>query len=307
MRHIAREISYASGARSRGGRTVVRVMENVTGRLSLLRRADGYQEEVEAGRDFWEVMCDRYGLGLRVVGGRLEDIPESGPLVVVANHPYGILDGLMMGRILSQRRRGDFRVLAHRVFCQSPDLKRVILPISFDETREAAALNLETRAEALRYLAAGGAIGVFPGGTVSTAARPFERPFDPGWRAFTARMVARSGATVVPIFFSGQNSRLFQLASHLHYTLRLGMFIREFRSRVGSDVELVVGQPIPPEALAPLRADSKAMMDFLRKATYDLSPSPIAGGRMGHEFEAKYRRGRDRRAGGEAHGSGDFR
>lgn len=307
MRHIARDISYAHGARSRGGRTVVRVLENVTGRLSLIRRASGYQDEVADGRDFWEVMCDRYGLSLRVIGGNLDDIPAEGPLVVVANHPYGILDGLMMGRILSHRRGGDFRVLAHQVFCQSPDLERVILPISFDETKEAARINLETRAEALRYLGAGGAIGIFPGGTVSTAARPFERPFDPGWRAFTAKMVARSQATVVPIFFTGQNSRLFQLASHLHYTLRLGMFIREFRARVGSAVEVVVGQPIPSEALAPFRSDSKAMMDFLRKATYDLSPSPLAGGRMGHEFEAKYRRDRDRRAGGEAHGSGDFR
>ncbi|MCC5975009.1 MAG: lysophospholipid acyltransferase family protein [Rubellimicrobium sp.] len=307
MRHIARDITYAHSARSRGGRTLVRVMENVTGRLSLIRRARGYEAEIASGRDFWEVICDRYGLNLRVIGGALDSIPAEGPLVVVANHPYGILDGLMMGRILSARRGGDFRVLANDVFCRSPDLERVVLPISFDETKEAARLNLETRAEALRYLGAGGGIGVFPGGTVSTAARPFEQPFDPGWRAFTAKMVAKSGATVVPIFFTGQNSRLFQLASHLHYTLRLGMFIREFRSRLGSDVEVVVGQPLAPEVLGPFRADSKAMMDFLRKATYDLSPGPAAGGRMGHEFEARYRRGRDRRAGGDAHGSGDFR
>ena len=179
-------------------------MENATGRVRLIRRAKGYQDEVAQGRDFWEVMVERYGLRLDVVGGALTDIPREGPLVVVANHPYGILDGLMLGHILSVTR-GDFRILAHRVFRRAEDLDRVILPISFDETKEAVQQNLETRKEALRYLGAGGAIGIFPGGTVSTAAKPFRRPMDPGWRSFTARMIAKSGATVVPIYFDGHN------------------------------------------------------------------------------------------------------
>lgn len=298
-RHIARDISYASSATSRGGRAVVRMLENATGRIGLIRRAEGYDREVAAGRDFWKVICDRYGLTLDVVGGDLAHIPATGPLVVVANHPYGILDGLMMGRILSERRGGDFRVLAHRVFRKSPDLERVILPINFDETKEAARENLETRAEALRYLGAGGAIGIFPGGTVSTAARPFDKPMDPGWRTFTAKMIARSDAVVVPVFFEGQNSRLFQLASHVHYTLRLGMLIREFRARLGTRVRVVIGDPVPRAQLEALRGDPKALMDFLRRSTYDLSPRPLPSNRLGHEFEAKYR--------GASHGGGDLR
>jgi putative hemolysin len=293
QRHIARDISYASSASSRSGRAVIRVIENATGRLKLIRRAEGYDREVAQGRDFWEVICDRYGLSLDVVGGSLANIPESGPLVVVSNHPYGILDGLMMGRILSERRGGDFKVLAHRVFRKSPDLERVILPISFDETKEAAQDNLATRAEALRYLGAGGAIGIFPGGTVSTAARPFDKPMDPGWRTFTAKMIARSEATVVPVFFEGQNSRLFQIASHVHSTLRLGMLIREFRTRMGTPVRVVIGEPIAREALDARRGDAKALMDFLRRSTYDLSPRPLPSNRLGHEFEAKYRKTSD--------------
>ena len=288
-RHIARDFSYASGAASRPARAMIRVMENATGRLFLIQRAQGYDREVAQGRDFWGVMCDRYGLTLDVIGGSLGNIPREGPLVVVANHPYGILDGLMMGRILSERRGGDFRVMAHRVFCRSADLERVVLPINFDETKAAARENLETRAEALRYLSTGGAIGVFPGGTVSTAARPFDRPLDPSWRVFTARMIARTQPVVVPIFFDGHNSRLFQIASHVHYTLRLGMLIREFRTRVGTPVRVVVGDPVPQAGLAAYRGNPKALMDFLRKSTYDLSPGPLPSDRLGHEFEAKYR------------------
>ncbi|KPP84786.1 MAG: putative hemolysin [Rhodobacteraceae bacterium HLUCCA08] len=267
---------------------MIRVMENATGRLRLIRKARGYDQEVGQGRDFWQVICQRYGLRLEVIGGTLDAIPAKGPLVLVANHPYGILDGLMMGRILSERRAGDFRILAHRVFRRSPDLERVILPIDFDDTKEAARANLETRRAALDYLEQGGAIGIFPGGTVSTSARPFSRPMDPKWRNFTAKMIARSDAQVVPIYFDGHNSRLFQIASHLHYTLRMGMLIREFRARMKSPVRVVVGRPIPPERLDPYRGDPKAMMDFLREATYELSPDPVPPGDLGHEFEAKY-------------------
>ena len=130
-------------------------------------------------------MVDRYGLSLNVVGGALDNIPQDGPLILIANHPYGILDGLMMGHVLSTVRR-DFRILAHSVFKKADDLNRVLLPISFDESKDAMKLNLETRKDALDYLGQGGAIGVFPGGTVSTGVNMFSKPMDPCWRSFTA-------------------------------------------------------------------------------------------------------------------------
>jgi len=288
-RQIARDITYATSAQTRGGRAMIRVMENATGRLKLIRKAKGYADDVAAGRDFWEVITERYNLSLDVVGGSLANIPAEGPLVLVANHPYGILDGLMMGRILSERRGGEFRILAHRVFRKSPDLERVILPISFDETREATKLNVATRAEALRYLNGGGAIGIFPGGTVATAPKPFSAPMDPAWRTFTAKMIAKSEATVVPIYYQGHNSRLFQLASHLHYTLRMGMLIREFKSRVGQPVRVVIGEPVDRAELDSRRNDPRELMDFLRRTTYGLSPTPIEVSRLGHEYEDKWK------------------
>jgi len=283
-RHIARDISYAYSAQTRGGRAMIRTMENLTGRVGLIRRAKGYEREVSQGRCFWEVIVERYGLSLDVVGGSLAQIPRDGPLILIANHPYGILDGLMMGHILN-RTRGDFRILAHKIFRKAPDLERVILPVSFDETREAVALNLATRKSALSYLGQGGAIGIFPGGAVSTAARPFSRPLDPGWRGFTARMIARSGATVVPVYFDGHTSRLFQLASHLHYTLRMGLLIKEFKARVDTPVQAVIGAPIPRADLAAHAGDTKSLMAFLRQRTYDLSPDPVAASEIGFEFD----------------------
>ncbi|NHQ72987.1 acyltransferase [Roseovarius gahaiensis] len=283
-RQIARDISYAHSARSKGGRAMIRTMENLTGRIGLIKRARGYEQEIAQGRDFWQVMVERYGLTLDVVGGSLDSIPRDGPLILIANHPYGILDGLMMGHILSQTR-GDFRILAHHVFRKAEDVSRIILPISFDDTKEAVKLNLDTRKRALEYLGQGGAIGIFPGGTVSTAAKPFAQPMDPGWRGFTARMVAKSNATVVPVYFDGHTSRLFQVASHLHYTLRMGLLIKEFRKRVDTSVRVVVGNPIGRDALGAHAGDSKSLMAFLRHKTYELAPRPVDPMAVGFEYE----------------------
>jgi putative hemolysin len=282
---MTRDITYATSARTRSGRALIRMLENTTGRLSLIRRAQGYEAEVARGTPFWDVMVERYGLSLDIVGGALDNIPASGPLILIANHPYGILDGLILGHILS-RTRGDFRILANSVFGRAEALTNILLPISFDATKEATQLNIDTRATALRYLGEGGAIGIFPGGTVSTAATPFGEPMDPSWRNFTAKMVAKSNATVVPVFFEGRNSRLFQIASHLHYTLRLGLLLKEFRARTDAPVRLVIGKPIARETLG---TDPTAMMESLRRATYALSPRPLRSYDPGYEFEARYR------------------
>lgn len=290
MRHpsAAQDISYSHSAASKGGQALIRLMENTTGRLKLIKRAQGYETEVAAGRNFFDVMVERYGLTLEILQGALADIPRDGPLILIANHPYGILDGLMMGHILSQIR-GDFRLLANAVFKKSEDLSRAVLPISFEESKTALALNLETRKRALGYLAQGGAIGIFPGGTVSTALRPFARPMDPGWRGFTARMIAKSDATVVPMYFEGHTSRLFQIASHTHPTLRMGLLIKEFSQRVDTPVRASIGKPVARDVLNGFATDSKAMMDFLRKATYDLSTDPEKSFDLGYEFEERHR------------------
>lgn len=281
--HVVRDVSYSHSAETRGGRAVIRAMENLTGRIRLIKRARGYEDEIAAGRDFWLVMAERYGLSLDIRRGSLGDIPREGPLVMIANHPYGILDGLMMGLILSRTRR-DFRILANSVFRKAEDLNRFVLPVSFDETREALQTNLETRRRSLDLLAQGGAIGIFPGGAVATAAKPFSQPMDPGWRGFTAKMVCKSRAAVIPLFFEGQNSRMFQIASHMHQTLRVGLLIKEFGRRVDTPVKVSLGKPLGRDVLDPLAKDPKSLMEFLRHKTYELSPEPVDSRSVGYEW-----------------------
>jgi putative hemolysin len=278
-----REISYAITARTRRGRLLIRTVENATGRLKLIRRARGYDKDVANGGNFWDVVPDKFKISLDVISGSLDNIPKTGPVLVLANHPFGILDGLMLGQIMS-RTRGDFRILAHKIFAKAEDINDCILPISFDETREAMATNLKTRKIALEYLKQGGAVGVFPGGSVSSPSRMFGFPMDPAWRTFTAKMVARSGATVVPVFFEGHNSRRFQIFGKLNRTMRTALLINEFKRRINRPVRVAIGEPLDAAATATYAKDPTAMMDFLRTKTYDLSPRPVNTEEYGRDF-----------------------
>ena len=263
---------------------VIRGLETLTGRPALLRRARGHDAAISQGAAFREEMARRYGLVPEILRGSLDLIPATGPVVVVANHPYGILDGLMLSLLLNRVRPDGFKVIANDVFLRAPDLAEVILPVSFSETREAQEINLRMRRAALACLAGGGLIGVFPGGAVSTPAKPFGPARDPRWRGFSAKLIRQSGATVVPVHFEGANSRLFHLASHLHATLRLGLLVREFKSRVDRPVRLSIGQPIPPEEIAACSGTQSDLMGWLRARTYATGETH---GDMGFDFDTQ--------------------
>ena len=270
---VARDISYATSTDGLIGQLFIRSVENITGRLSLIKRAKDYDKEVANGRNFWEVIVERYNLRINLFKGSLNDIPKEGPVVIVSNHPFGILDGLLLGYILSKTRK-DFKIIANRVFRKAKDLDQVVLPISFDENREGNLQNINTRNEAIRFLKAGGIVGIFPGGTVATSAKLFSRPLDPFWKRFTSKLILKSDATVVPIFFGGTNSRLFQIASHMSYNLRMALLIREFGLKVDRKADIAIGKKISSKYLQRYSKDLDGMMEYLRIQSYSLSNDP---------------------------------
>jgi putative hemolysin len=138
------------------------------------------------------------------------------------------------------------------------------------------AANIKARAEARSYLRAGGCVVVFPAGGASTTPKPWsKKAIDLEWKTFTAGLIAQTKSPVLPIYFAGQNSRLFQVASHVSMTLRLSLFFKEVYDRIGSEVRLRVGHVIPHSELE--KMDRKEFMQYLRTVTYDmatLTPEP---------------------------------
>ncbi len=180
-------------------------------------------------------------------------IPRTGPLLFIANHPFGIIDGLVLCD-LAVRTRGDFRILINAMLCRDPDLAAHFLPVDFDDSPEAMSRNLASRRAAIRTLAGDGTVLVFPSGGVATATRRlgFGQVEEFPWTTFVSKLVSTAQATVVPVYFAGHNSRLFHFASWLGEAPRMTTLIHEARNKIGREVNLSIGEPIPYERLAQL-------------------------------------------------------
>ncbi len=251
-------------------RRLVRLVERLSGQPKIKRLYDHYRADLAHEVPFWTAAIRLLELDVQFNASRHAAIPQTGPLVVVANHPFGVLDGLMICWLVSLIRN-DFKVLTNAVLDGAPEVRPWLLPIDFGETQEALQTNLKTRAEAMAMLKEGGCLIVFPAGGVSTAPGPFRAAIDDVWKPFTAKLITASGASVTPIFFEGQNSRLFQWASHVSLVLRLSLIFREVKRRMGATMPVHIGETLTPEDLkhAGKRA---ALMQFLRDSTYGLAP-----------------------------------
>lgn len=263
--------SYADSSTPPVKRGLIRLVEVATGQRRLKRIYFENRLHPVAGESFWEAAVRGLALDVRYDAGALAAIPATGPVVVVANHPYGVLDGIVISWLIAKVRT-DFLVLTNALLLRAPELDDFVLPVDFSGTEEATRTNLRSRARARSHLHTGGCVVVFPSGAISTAPDRLgrERAVDGPWQPFTAQLVQRARATVVPICFEGQNSRLFQIASHISPVLRLSLIFREVNSRIGTEMLVAIGAPIPYAALAST-PDRQAFSDDLKARTYALA------------------------------------
>lgn len=264
--------TYAAPEDSRLRRSVIRAIEVLTGQPHLKRLYLDYQAERSAGTskdDFFTAGVHKLKLDLVYDEAKLMAVPATGPLVVIANHPFGVLDGIIICHLML-KRRSDFRILTNSALYRVPEIYEWLLPVDFAETREALATNVRTRAAARRFVEGGGALIIFPAGGVSTTPGSLAKTaIDAEWKSLTAKLTAYGKAPVLPVFFHGQNSRLFQIVSQSSLTLRLALIFREVHRRIGTRVPISIGDLIPYETIAAL-PEKKVVMAYLRNAVYDL-------------------------------------
>jgi putative hemolysin len=263
--------SYAAPTDPRVKRSLIRLVERATGQPQLKRMYLENQRNPRVGESFFGAAVRKLELDVRYDPAALARIPATGPVVIVANHPYGVLDGIVISWLVEKVRR-DFVVLTNAVLMRAPEVHEFILPIDFSGSDEAMQTNLQSRAAARALLDKGGVVVVFPAGAVSTAPDALGRrpAIDGRWQPFVSALVQRAKATVVPIWFGGQNSRLFQIASHVSSALRVSLIFHEVKARIGALLPVVIGAPIPYPQLADIR-DRQQLADRLHDATYALA------------------------------------
>ncbi len=262
--------SYATASDPPIKRGLIRLVEKATGQPKLKKMYVHNQRFPRADETFWQAAVRSLELDVQYDAHALAAVPKIGPVVFVANHPYGVLDGIVMAWLVS-KVRSDFVVFTHIVLTRAPEAAPFILPVDFSGTGEARRINLASRAAAREHLNRGGAVVVFPAGAISTAPDKLglKPAVDARWQPFVSQLIQRSKATVVPIWFGGQNSRAFQIASHLSLTLRLSLIFHEVRAHIGATLPVAIGTPIPFASLA--EAGRQELADDLRARVYALA------------------------------------
>lgn len=266
--------SYADPDDPLARRALIRFLEAVTGARAMEKLYLRNRVEAQPGEDWWNVSIRTMGIDLRFDPAALDAVPKSGPLIVASNHPFGVVDGIALTALIHRVRR-DYRVLTNAVLLRAHEIRDWVLPVSFDETPEALKMNLQSRAAARAHLATGGALVIFPAGAVSTSPDRFGRKpaVDGPWQPIVAQLLEKSRATFVPVNVSGENSRLFQIVSHIHPTLRLALFFHEMRRLVGARIDLRIGAPTAFEALPKFQTRPE-LAAHLRALSYALRAEP---------------------------------
>ncbi|MEL6674197.1 MAG: lysophospholipid acyltransferase family protein [Bacteroidota bacterium] len=266
------EITYVDEMDPWWRRWIIFLLEVVTGQPRIQRLYNQIQSMDIVPVEVWGKALELLEVNVDYDQTQLEKIPDDGPLVFIANHPFGVLDGLILGYLTGLVRQ-EYVFLVNEVLVrQDPRLKQFLLPITFQETKAAMRINIQTRQEAVKRLLSGEALVIFPAGGVATAEKGWGPAVDLEWKRFTAKVIQQSKATVVPIYFHGQNSRIFQLVSQWSPTLRLGLLVHELRNKIGKTFRIEIGDPITYESLAEIK-DRQALIDHLRDQTFALKPT----------------------------------
>lgn len=238
---------------------------------------------------FLQQTLDAFHIRVHCPEEALQRIPASGPLVVVANHPFGALEGVILAQQL-RRVRPDVKILANYFLERIPELRELFISVDPFGGEGAAGRNLRPLKQALAHLQQGGLLVIFPAGEVSRR-RLDGATIDPPWHNTVARLVRRTAAPVVPVYFPGGNSLLFHLAGLLHPRLRTALLPRELLNKRNRTITPRIGAAIPFAKLKPL--DDDVMTAQLRLRCYALSahtkraPEQVSGGRPQDEISTE--------------------
>ncbi len=196
-------------------------------------------------------------------------IPLRGPVVVVANNPHGVLDGAILSTLLTQVRP-DVKVLTHFLFSDIPELQRSCIFVDPFQTDRSLDANRKALREAVAWIQRGGMLAMFPAGEAPHWQMPVAQIADPGWNNTAARLIRRTGALALPVYFCGHNNFGFQVLGMIHPKLRSAFLLQEFLQQAGKAVEVRVGSTLSADAFLSMNDDREAT-EYLRWRTHLLA------------------------------------
>ncbi|NQT18480.1 MAG: lysophospholipid acyltransferase family protein [Planctomycetes bacterium] len=264
----------------------------LNGLNKLYRRARAIHDD----RHFSEKVLECLNVTWELSPQHVARIPTAGPAVVIANHPFGGIEGLILAGVL-RSVRPDVKLIANYMLAALPEMNDLFFFVDPFGRSDSARTNVKPMMDAIRWVKNGGMLGVFPGGAVSHLSLRKREITDPPWSEAVARVIQKTEASVLPVFFHGSNGLLFNVLGLLHPLLRTARLPREFLKKQNSNILIKIGNPVPFDKLRKLET-SADLMAHLRLRTYILgnradkaglaheaSPPDDTSGMTGHTAE----------------------
>ncbi len=265
-----RRLSYAGTFSNPIKANTIRILEWLTAKIQLLRLIRSFEKSgAPFGAPFWPKAIRHMGIRIDTPPEEVARIPPTGPLVIVANHPHGLVDGMVMAEIVN-RVRSDFKILTRSLLTGIPEVEEFMIPVPFPHEKNARELGLKMRDDTMKHLKAGGAIILFPAGKVAMSEGWWGSAIEAEWNVFTHKMVRSSGATILPMHFTGQNSRAFLIANQISDTIRQGLLLYEIKRALFKPQRPFIGMPIPASELAKWEGNPRGFLAWLREHTLNL-------------------------------------
>ena len=266
------DITYASKSEHNfAQRLIIKTIERATGKKKLEKVYKEYSEKTNDPRFFWSAVLEIMNIKVTNKSKNNLEIPGSGPLLMISNHPFGIIDGLILCSLAS-KIRDDFKIITHETLKLIPELDQFILPIDFSGTdKQTIQNNIKTTKAAKEHLINNGLLIIFPSGSVSVAKNLKTAAKDAKWKLFPAKLIHQTKTDVLPIYFEGKNGFLFHLfASKIkNQTLKYSSYIHETRKKIGKEVVIYSGELIKYESIKDIK-DREKLTTYLKKTTYQL-------------------------------------
>ena len=265
-----KKLSYANTFTNPVQRNTIKTLELLTGKLRLLRKVRQFEKMgIPVGQPFWKQALDLLGINLLTKQSEITKIPKKGSLVITANHPHGLVDGMVIAELIGKVRT-DYKILTRSLLTGVKQIDQFMIPVPFDHEENALKKSLEMRKSAMDHLENGGVVVIFPSGKVASSETMFGDVIEGDWNPFTAKLIQKSGANVVPIFFPGSNSRIYQIANQISATLRQGLLIYEVVHAMNKPQKPLVGSLIKQDEISVWKSDPRGFMRWLRERTLSL-------------------------------------
>jgi len=267
--------TFASAEVNIISRQFIKIIELLTGKIKLKKLYDQYLLEDNPPENFWNDAVKKLKFNLQTNFQEGSFIPKSGRLIIVANHAFGVADGVSLCSVVSKIRQ-DYKIITHKVLRQAEAVKDKIIPIDFSHNSAAMLSNIDARKEAEKILQNNGVIIMFPSGQIATKKdlKLKTRAFDGNWKQFVSKLIVKTKSPVLPSYFEGQNSQLYHIANKMGQTFRYSLLMYELTRKIGDTINVHFGSVIPFAEFEKI-GNLIEITQHLRNKTYSLDPKPV--------------------------------